>query len=306
MKIILSRKGFDASFGGCPSPILEDGRMLSLPIPAGRSPMRFADIGGRLGNVGELVSELSAGKVSPRAYAHLDPDLDALATSREEGWRASLGQTAAAQSHLTGQGVGPGDVFLFFGWFRPTAARPDGTLGYDRTAPARHVLFGYLQIGESLLLGSHPDKKAILTERPWLEGHPHLEGPYEANNTVHIAAPRLVLDGRDTGLPGAAAFAHFHEDFVLTAPGKDTPKSLWRIPDWLAPQAGRPTLSYHGDAARWSKDEPGFVRLQTVAKGQEFVFDAGTLPAASAWVERLAQHAHPQPAARRTVRPRGP
>ncbi|MGC9778582.1 MAG: hypothetical protein HZR80_05015 [Candidatus Heimdallarchaeota archaeon] len=33
LKAILSRKGFDSSFGGCPSPILPDGTLLSLPIP---------------------------------------------------------------------------------------------------------------------------------------------------------------------------------------------------------------------------------------------------------------------------------
>ena len=33
MKVILSRKGFDSSNGGCPSPILPDGTLLSLPIP---------------------------------------------------------------------------------------------------------------------------------------------------------------------------------------------------------------------------------------------------------------------------------
>ncbi|MHA1380164.1 MAG: hypothetical protein ACTSRG_17460 [Candidatus Helarchaeota archaeon] len=33
MKIILSRKGFDSSFGGYPSPIFPNGSLLSLPIP---------------------------------------------------------------------------------------------------------------------------------------------------------------------------------------------------------------------------------------------------------------------------------
>ena len=32
MKIILSRKGFDSQYGGYPSPVLPDGRMISLPI----------------------------------------------------------------------------------------------------------------------------------------------------------------------------------------------------------------------------------------------------------------------------------
>ena len=33
-KIILSRKGFDSGCGGYPSPILPDGTIISLPIPA--------------------------------------------------------------------------------------------------------------------------------------------------------------------------------------------------------------------------------------------------------------------------------
>lgn len=33
MKIILSRKGFDAGYGGIASPVLPDGTLLSLPIP---------------------------------------------------------------------------------------------------------------------------------------------------------------------------------------------------------------------------------------------------------------------------------
>ncbi|MBA3801209.1 MAG: hypothetical protein H0X18_19410 [Geodermatophilaceae bacterium] len=44
MKLILSRKGFDSAAGGCPSPILEDGSMLSLPIPDRTSPIRYRDI----------------------------------------------------------------------------------------------------------------------------------------------------------------------------------------------------------------------------------------------------------------------
>ena len=39
MKIILSRKGFDSSYGGYPSPILPDGSLVSLPIPS----MRYLD-----------------------------------------------------------------------------------------------------------------------------------------------------------------------------------------------------------------------------------------------------------------------
>ena len=45
MKVILSRKGFDSSYGGCASPILPDGTMLSMPIPGGEaSNLKFEDI----------------------------------------------------------------------------------------------------------------------------------------------------------------------------------------------------------------------------------------------------------------------
>ncbi|MBO4456467.1 MAG: hypothetical protein J5802_01965 [Butyrivibrio sp.] len=37
MKIILSRKGFDSTNGGCASPIMPDGTLLSMPIPSDES-----------------------------------------------------------------------------------------------------------------------------------------------------------------------------------------------------------------------------------------------------------------------------
>jgi hypothetical protein len=43
MKIILSRKGFDSSYGGYPSPILPDGKMVSLPIPL-KDDLTYSDL----------------------------------------------------------------------------------------------------------------------------------------------------------------------------------------------------------------------------------------------------------------------
>lgn len=44
MKVILSRKGFDSGYGGWASPILPDGRMLSLPIPASNGLVSYDDL----------------------------------------------------------------------------------------------------------------------------------------------------------------------------------------------------------------------------------------------------------------------
>ena len=41
MKVILSRKGFDSSYGGTASPILPDGTLLSLPIPSKAETVKY-------------------------------------------------------------------------------------------------------------------------------------------------------------------------------------------------------------------------------------------------------------------------
>lgn len=302
MKIVLSRKGFDSGNGGCPSPVFPDQRLTSLPIPAG-SRFRFQDLATPVGPMGELVRDLSGGRLRGVEIAHLDPDLWAGSMPRQPGWRPALGQVGAAQSHLDGQGVGPGDVMLFFGWFRPVLREEGGRWRYQRGSPEQHVLFGYLQIGESLRLGARPDTAGLVRDRPWLAGHPHVQGVRSANNTLHIASERLVLDGVDTGLPGGGAFERLVEPMVLTAPGHS--KSVWRVPPWLA-HAG---LSYHGDAARWTSTPEGHCHLQSVAKGQEFVFDTDRAPAALPWLNGLLQAAAPRFApepVKATRRARGP
>lgn len=294
MKIVFSRKGFDAGAGGCASPIGPNGEMMSLPIPGG-SPHDYRAIETPLGPMDAWVRDLTGGRMSGLEPAHLDPDIYPDARPRLSGWLPSLGQVDVAQSHLEGQGVGPGDVLLFFGWFRPAQQRPDGTWGFKPGAEAIHSCFGYLQIGESLRLGGRPDAKQVLAQRPWLEGHPHLTGERSANNTIHVASEELIIDGRRTGLPGGGAFPFFHPELRLTAPGAS--KSKWRVPAWLSPLNDGPGLSYHRDLARWTKDENGQDLLQTVAKGQEFVGDVAAIPQAGQWLEALIKTGmQPRPA----------
>ena len=153
MKLILSRKGFDSSAGGIASPILPDGRMISLPIPSKGDDFTFADI-----NVPGRRYWRAACRLEPPQHAingrvHLDPDLDRSAGNRLPGWRPALGQTGAAQTHLLGQDVGLGDVFLFFGWFREVEEH-QGIWRYVPGAPDLHVIFGWLEVGAVIPLGS--------------------------------------------------------------------------------------------------------------------------------------------------------
>ena len=91
MRLILSRKGFDTSCGGCPSPILPDGRMVSLPIPDARSPIRYGDIRWGEYDLGALVGDLTRGRIAPTQAAHLDPDLRRESLPRRPGWRPLFG-----------------------------------------------------------------------------------------------------------------------------------------------------------------------------------------------------------------------
>ena len=293
MKIILSRKGFDSTEGGYPSPIDQEGNMMSFPIPGGKSPAPYSSITSPLGDMGQVVQQLSKGKIKSHFAAHLDPDLSPYARPRKPGWLASLGQTGAAQSHLAAQKVQPGDVFLFFGWFRQVQC-VDQVWSYVPKAPQQHVLFGYLQIGESLHIGAQPNIDQILNYRPWLHDHPHMMGRRQDNNTLHIASEKLIINGRDTGLPGAVSFDRFDPRLVLTAP--NCSKSVWAVPEWLHPDFGLSPLSYHADPTRWF-EQNGKTMLRTVAKGQEFVFDIKDNHQALAWVHGLAQLAQPAPKA---------
>ena len=256
--------------------------MISLPIPYRGARHRLGEIVRHGIALGPLVSALSRSRFGPDTTAHLDPDLVVTDCPRLPGWRAAFGQLGAAQSHLAAEGVGPGDLFLFFGWFRE-AELVGGAWRYRRDAPDIHALFGWLQIGEVLHVGSALDEHR--RRRPWLAGHPHLNGHAVPGNTVYLAASQLHIAGRPLGLPGAGVFPRFHPGLQLSAPGRT--RSVWRLPAWTSPAHG-PGLSYHRDPGRWSQAGPGHVQLSTVAQGQEFVLDCSSrLPALQTWLATL-------------------
>src|SRR5271155_4118187 len=96
--IILSRKGFDASLGGHPSPIFDNGTIVSIPIPEGRnypegpnSRVSYEEIDLDGMHLGPLVEGLTGKRVLGSDWAHLDPDLrDAAIHRRTVGWLASF------------------------------------------------------------------------------------------------------------------------------------------------------------------------------------------------------------------------
>lgn len=165
-----------------------------------------------------------------------------------EGGRCAFGQTSAAQAHLKNNGVGVGDVFLFFGLF----SNPDGS---DR----HHRIFGHLVVEEVIALGPQPE--AATQPAGFSQRHPHTIGEWNSNNTLYLGHGRVATVAVD----------------ALRLSYVAGPVSRWRVPPWLR----RAGLTYHGKEDRWDGDDT----LTVAARGQEFVSDISPFPDAAEWLD---------------------
>lgn len=244
MKIIISRKGFDWANGGTPSPVLPDGTMVSMPIPS-CDDTRYDELTIGEKSYAQIWRELKPRQSDFDSYCHLDPDIRRDIHIVRDNWVPAFGQVDAAESHLENQGVTIGDLFLFFGWFRQTEEK-NGVLRYKSHAKDAHMLYGYLQIGTIA-------RGADTLCYPW---HPHAWSG--GNNTIYEASDKLIIDGTDTGLPGAGVF-RFSPDIVLTKDGES--RSRWELPEFFK----EVSISHH------TKESFQNGYFQTVRIGQEFV-----------------------------------
>lgn len=239
MRIIFSRKGFDSAAGGGASPIV-DGRPISLPIPAGAASRTTY---GALG-LSEHAVKASRGKLGADDLCHHDPMFRVDDCGKGE---CLFGQCGAAQTHLERQGVGLGDVFVFFGLFREE--HDDGSRGEPH-----HRIFGYLEVEQIIELGEGAPQALIDL------GHPHALAMHHKNDVIYRGPGRVAEQASDA--------------LRLTVP--EGPPSIWHRPKWLK----RGGLSYHDKPVRWQQRG----RLQSVARGQEFVADIGRRQAPRDWL----------------------
>lgn len=281
MKLVISRKGFDSASGGFASPILPDGRLISLPIPSSLDQFTFNDLNEPEIDTGELIADLTRQRFAADSRIHLDPDLDRSTERRLPGWRPALGQISAAQTHLANNGVGVGDLFLFFGWFRDVE-RKNGRWRYVPDAPDLHVVFGWLEVGDILPLGV--DRAGALRAFPWIADHPHVANPAaytDENNTLYAATEKSAI--RPDSPFGGGRLSHFNRARCLTAP--NVGRSKWELPSWFHP-SGRPALTYHGSPKLWCLGGDK-VLLSTVGRGQEFVIDGKYYPELWDWAASI-------------------
>jgi len=230
-----------------------------------------------MGSLGDIVTNLTHGRINKNSNAHLDPDLEPHAINRDPGWKPIFGQIGHAQSHLKKQGVTKGDIFLFFGWFRHVI-RKNGDIRYTGSNDGVHVLWGWFQIGEIDVIDKlAPDQK------PWTRYHPHFHQMPTPTNTLYTASPTLAVKNHAaTHLPGSGVFHKFNESLLLTDINAKK-KSIWKLPLWFYPSSSDSALSFHGDISRWEKHDT-YVNLQSVGRGQEFVLDTDHYPESFNWI----------------------
>ncbi|RDC60730.1 hypothetical protein HME9302_01946 [Alteripontixanthobacter maritimus] len=164
------------------------------------------------------------------------------------GGECLFGQVGTAQSHLANRGVGVGDVFLFFGLFQKAGCTP------------HHRIFGFLKVEQKISLADCPPE--ILAELK-AHRHPHALAMHGTNDCIYRGPGRIAVNACDV--------------LRLSVPDGQGSPSLWNRPEWLKPDG----LSYHDRADRWLHGR----RLQSVARGQEFVADVGQREAPRRWLD---------------------
>lgn len=189
MRIVLSKKGVDTSYGNMAS-IVENGVFYSIPIPEPKymkeTRTRYSDI--KLKNGLSLFDKIK--NYYPKFednICHVDPNI----SNYFGATHGIIGQVDKAQTFLENK-IGIGDIFLFFG--RYAEVRDNEVIGYERA-----IIWGYLIVSEII-----KPQQITATERakkekqyPWIKANPHWNfKDYEnkPNNCIYIGKDYGVFD----------------------------------------------------------------------------------------------------------------
>ena len=259
-KIILSRKGFDSSAGGKPSPIFPDGQMFSIPIPTKQNTHQtFEKIKKGCYSGADALRQVNANKIPSSGPCHYDPQL-----AYQEGL---FGQVGKVQTELDRHYVRSGDLFLFFGWFRDYSQRQKLDV---------HQIFGWLEI-EKIVYGTSSIKDycdSLNAE------HPHAINDY-TNNALYVGKKTSVFSTDKLIVPGYGEFRKTNSKLVLTEIGKS--RSNWIMPKEYFSEEKNPNLFLN--RLKWSGKNDN--RIQCRGYGQEFIIDVNQNPSAIDWARSI-------------------
>jgi hypothetical protein len=125
---------------------------------------------------------------------------------------------------------------LFFGLFQRVKHKLE-KFEWDKSSPKLHVLWGWLQIDEILVVDAC-DKARY----KWASYHPHFNWTPDEKNTVYVSRQYLKLPGVGAEeFAGAGVFKYFSEQIQLTAPHAKS-HTIWDLPEWFYPRDGKSRL----------------------------------------------------------------
>lgn len=205
MKVVLSRKGLDSSFGANAGNLLifnqdkTNAELVMLPIPESDGYVHFYwDIffRNRKSKSDDKFSKLFEnfkflknyvpnrfGKLTdltPKDYwaaaCHNDPNIANFFMCTN--FLGTFGQVGQAQMHLENQKVGVGDLFIFFGLFNECI--DNGNMIELNASKQKHIMFGYLQIGDIIKTSSltESDIEYYKNKYPYIWDNPHWDKGY--------------------------------------------------------------------------------------------------------------------------------
>lgn len=260
MRVIFSRKGFDSKAGGFPSLIFPDGTLYSIPIPSSNDRLTYADLPFEYEGhpIHQILNDLTGKKiVNSKSYdcdysdgrqrCHFDP----MPISADGKDIIALGQVSSSEGHLRNQGVCVGDLFLFYGWYKPVI-KVEGKWQYDYSQHDVHQIWAYMTIGERLEIDKREQKEGVLSRYPWLKDHPHIGGNYDGRNCIYLS--------KDGG------FLDYADERCLTDTKEYRGRSTWRLPNCFnQPEAFSYLKNFSLDGEEVVVSYRGY--------GQEFVLD---------------------------------
>lgn len=181
-----------------------------------------------------------------------------------------FGQVGSAQSEL--RTIRPGDLFLFFGWFRE-AEKLAKAFRFRPGAPDEHHLWGWLQVGAVHRLDDALESGELTSAHAH---HPHVSHAHtRSNNTLYEALPSLSFA---PALPGAGVFSRASDRTRLTAPGAKS-RSEWLLPSFFL-DTGLTRFNFSPEF--WDVQGNSIRSIAPRCKGcgastygQEFVFETG-------------------------------
>ncbi|MCA1040532.1 hypothetical protein LCM00_13545 [Bacillus infantis] len=270
-KVIISRKGFDSTTGGKPSPIL-DNKFVSLPIPRADSGDFYKDL--KYSRDEDYLKVMKDLGINLFSEAHLDPDLQkSILKERPERWRGLFGQSGISEGTLRNRFVGEGDLFLFFGWFKK-ARKVNGVWRYSKDVPDVHAIFGYLEVDRVL------DIKARKPVPSWTTYHPHIKKRSDygnKRNTVYVASKKFSTHPRKAGW---GTFMYDNE-LILTKQNA-TSKSFWELPSVFKGEQKQFTHNVNV----WNELPNGRIEMQTNGRGDQEMYISSN-PEVVKWAEDL-------------------